>query len=604
MSDSESHGARALPALIDDAVAQDLNRLIDGLDRERRALIDEDAQVRTLPLLDRAALGNAWFPLDLLTVEHRSRHRVNVVLRGRDLHDGIQPGDPILLAPVGRPDVGIPGRCEGHDESTLELRLDKAPEGAGPWVVTRRLDFTVLDLQIAALKRAESMWSPLKNLLLGFEPPYRPDPLDHPRLRRLDASQRAAASIALGAPELGLIHGPPGTGKTETLVAVLEALREQGDQPWALAESNAAVDHLSLRASAQGLDVIRLGVSARISSPARHLTLEHRILHGARAPVIHGLIRDRTRASEATIGEVDAAIQEQWQAAKKEILGSADVLAMTLGTLHLRGAELPTPKTAVVDEASQIWEPALWLVASRVKRLILAGDPHQLGPVVKSRTPILERSLLSRLVDEGFQFPMLTEQYRMCQAIQDLVNPTYGGRLRAAPSVVASPEPIAPSPWADVPVRFIDTAGLGFDEERSGSGSFHNPGELGLVERIIGDLLRSGLAPERIGIITPYSGQLANIRALFPAIESGTVNAFQGREKDVIVLSFVRSNAEQELGFVADPRRINVSISRARRLFIAVGDAATLGKSEELQRVIDSIAAAGGYTSAWELQDG
>ena len=206
-------------------MAQDLNRLIDGLERERRALVEEDARVRSLSLADREAIGNAWYPLDLLTVEHRSRHRVNVVLRGRDLHDGIQPGDPVLLAPVGRPDVGIRGRCEGHDQSTLELRLDHAPDGSGPWVVSRRLDFRILDLQVTALKRAESTWSPLKNLLLGFEPPYRPDPWEHPLFRRLNPAQQAAAAFALGAPELGLIHGPPGTGHPETLVALLEARR-------------------------------------------------------------------------------------------------------------------------------------------------------------------------------------------------------------------------------------------------------------------------------------------------------------------------------------------------------------------------------------------
>lgn len=577
---------------------------MDALERERRALTEEDTQLRGLSLPDRAAIGHTWYPLDLLTVEHRSRSRVNVVLRGRSLHDGIQPGDPILLAPVGRPDTGIQGRCEGYDESTVELRLDRAPDPGGPWAVSKRLDLGLLDLQVAALRKAETTWSPLKNLLLGFEPPYRPDPWEHPLFRRLNPPQEAAAAFALGATELGLIHGPPGTGKTETLVAVLEALREQGDQPWALAESNAAVDHLSLRAHARGLAVVRLGVSARVGSAARQLTLEHQILHGARAPVIQGLIRDRTRATAATLGEVDAAIQEQWQAAKKEILESADVLAMTLGTLHTRGRDLPAPKTAVVDEASQVWEPALWLVASRVKRLILAGDPAQLGPVVKSRNPLLERSLLARLVEEGFHFPMLTEQYRMCQAIQDLVNPTYGGRLVIAPDARLPAQPVVDTPWAAPPVRFIDTAGLGFDEERDGLGSYHNPGELGLVERVVRDLLAAGLDPARIALITPYNGQLSRIRAVFPALASGTVNAFQGRERDVVVVSFVRSNGEQDLGFVSDPRRLNVSISRARALFIGIGDAATLGASAELQRVIDAIAVAGGYTSAWELQDG
>lgn len=579
---------------------QDLAQLADALERERRALTEEHARLKGLSLPDRAAAGFTWYPLDLVTVEHRSRGRVNVILRGRDLHDGIQPGEPIVLAPVGRPDTGIEGRCEGRDVGTVELRVSVAPEGAGPWAVSRRLDFTLMDLQLAAMARAGQQWSPLRNLLLGYEAPYRPDPLDHPAFAHLNPDQRAAAAAAFGATELGLVHGPPGTGKTEVLVALLVALREQGDQPWALADSNAAVDHLALRAEAAGLDVVRLGVSARVGAPALHLTLEHRILHGARAAVIHGLVRESTRASGPALAELGQAIREEWHAAKQEVLTSADVLAMTLGTLHTRGGDLVNPRTAVIDEATQLIEPAVWLAATRVKRLILAGDPHQLGPVVKSRNPLLERSLLTRLVEEGFHFPMLTEQYRMCQAIQDLVNPTYGGRLVVGGT--AHPRPICDSRWADPAVRFVDTAGLGHDEVQDGLGSWYNPGELDLVSRVVEDLLAHGLAPERVALVTPYNAQLARLRARWPQLEAGTVNAFQGREKDVIVASFVRSNADQELGFVADPRRLNVTVSRARRLFIGVGDAATLGASAELQRLIDGIAAAGGYTSAWELE--
>jgi len=582
-------------------VSQDLAQLADALERERRALVEEHARARALSLPDRAAIGFTWYPLDLVTVEHRSRGRVNVILRGRDLHDGLQPGDPVVLAPVGRPDTGIDGRCEGRDPGTVELRVSTAPEGRGPWAVSRRLDFGLIELQLAAMARAGQQWSPLRNLLLGYEPPYRPDPLSHPAFAHLNPSQHDAAAAALGATELGLVHGPPGTGKTEVLVAILVALREQGDQPWALADSNAAVDHLALRAESAGLDVVRLGISARVGAPAQHLTLEHRILNGARAAVIHGLVRDSTRASGTELAELAQAIREEWHAAKQEVLASADLLAMTLGTLHTRGADLANPRTAVIDEATQVMEPAIWLAATRVKRLILAGDPHQLGPVVKSRNPLLERSLLTRLVEEGFHFPMLTEQYRMCQAIQDLVNPTYGGRLVVGGT--AHPKPICGSRWADPAVRFIDTAGLGHDEARDGLGSWHNPGELDLVGRVVEDLLAQGLAAERIALITPYNAQLSRLRARWPQIEAGTVNAFQGREKDVVIASFVRSNPDQELGFVADPRRLNVTLSRARRLFVGIGDAATLGASSELQRVIDGIAAAGGYTSAWELDE-
>lgn len=561
----------------------------------------EDAVLRGQPLASRVAAGAALGPLDIVTTEHRSRGRVNVLLRGKNLHDGLSPGEPVFLGPVGRPDAGVVGRFEGGDQGTVELRVEAAPEGKGPWAVVRRLDLSPLDAQRSALIRAATKSTPLRGLLLGHEAPYRPDPLDHPALRDLDPSQRAAAAAALGATEIGLLHGPPGTGKTQALAAMLVALVDLGERPWALAESNAAVDQLALRASAAGLDVVRIGVSARVGTAALPLTLEHRILNGARAGVLQTLRRDRSRASDDAAREIDAAIREEWQAAKREILENAQVLAMTLGSLATRGAELANPRTAVVDEASQVWEPALWLLANRVKRMIIAGDPHQLGPVVKSQHPVLEKSLLARLVDEGFHFPMLATQYRMCQAINDVVSPTYAGGLAPHASVAEQPLGAVAPPWTDTPVRFLDTAGMGHEEVREESGSLHNPGELDLVTRVVGDLLAAGVAAASIAIVTPYSAQLARIRDRHPEIESGTVNAFQGREKDVVIASFVRSNDIAELGFVSDPRRLNVTVSRARRLFVGIGDAGTLGTSRVFQEMIDRVAAAGGYLSGWEL---
>lgn len=582
-----------------------LEALRDALERERRALIAEHAQLRALPLPERAAAGFTLYPLELMTTEYRSKGRVNVILRGKDLHEAIQPGDPIVLGPVGRPDEGLAGRVEGIDSATVELRVESVPEGRGPWAVSRRLDFKVMELQLEALKKAERTWSPLKNLLLGYEKPYRPDPLDAPAFDRLNEDQRKAAALALGATEVGLVHGPPGTGKTEVLVATLRALRENGEKAWALADSNAAVDHLALRAAGMGLDVVRLGVSARIGSSAKHLTLEHRILHGPRAQVIQQLRRQELKATGAALEETRQAIREEWSAAKREILASADVLCMTLGTLHTRGDDLKAPRTALLDEAGQIAEPAVWLLAGKVKRLILAGDPYQLGPVVKSRDPVLEKSLLQRLVEMGFTFPMLTEQHRMNEAVMRLCQHTYGGRLTAPEAVLAQKIADLPSvtegPWTSPPARFLDTVGMGLDEERDALGSCYNPGEVRLLVKVWRSLQECGVPAAAVGVIAPYTAQVARLRAALPELEVSTVNAFQGREKDVILASFTRSNPDQDLGFVSDPNRLNVTLTRARRLFVGIGDSGTLGVSPHFQRLIDAVGE--GYISGWELGD-
>ncbi|MSQ00977.1 MAG: hypothetical protein EXR71_03665 [Myxococcales bacterium] len=566
-----------------------------ALERERRALQLEHEAAQALPLATRRALGFSAFPLVVDAVELRSRGRVNVVLRGAEVADAFAPGDPVILAPLGRPNEGVAGRVEGVDEATIELRLADAPVGSGPWCVSRRLDFTWLDGQVQALLHAADRRTPLTDLLLGYERPYRPDPREHGAFRTLDPAQRAAAESVLGATELGLIHGPPGTGKTQTLVAVLQALVELGERPWALAESNAAVDHLALRARAAGLDVVRLGVSARVGSQVQALTLEWRILHGSRAAVIRSLMRQASRASGPEGIELRDAIRSEWAVAKREVLGAADVLAMTLGSLATRGRDLTAPRTAVVDEASQITEPALWALAAKVKRMILVGDPMQLGPVVKSRDPTLERSLLRRLVDGGFCFPMLVQQYRFNDELLALCAPTYGGQLRSHPSVATA----TASPSA----RWVDTAGMGFDEEPDAAESFHNPGELQLLQRIHATLLAEDVPAGDVGIVTPYRGQVLRLRAALPGVEVGSVNAFQGREKRVVLVSFVRSNADRALGFVADPRRLNVTVTRARERLILVGDSATLGAHPHYQRLIDTIAALGGYQSGWELME-
>lgn len=572
-----------------------LDQLRRALERERKAIEAEHAEMQRQSLPARRALGFTLYPLTLDTTELRSRSRVNVVLRGDDLGDTFEPGAPVVLAPVGKPDVGMAGRVEGADETAIELRVADIPEGPGPWAVSRRLDHAQLDEWNAALGRGESLKGPLPALLLGAEAPYRPDPLEHPAFAKLNPSQRAAAELACGATEIGLVHGPPGTGKTQALVALLKALRDLGERPWALAESNAAVDHLALRAREAGLDLVRLGVSARIGSEVQPLTLEWRILNGARAEVIRSLMRQASRTTGPEGWELRDAIRAEWAVAKREILDSCDGIAMTLGTLSTRGKSLVPPRTAVLDEASQIMEPALWPLIGRVKRLMLFGDPLQLGPIAKSRDPLLERSLLSRLVDEGFKFPMLDEQYRMNEELLSLSAATYGGRVRSHPSV-ATPTHSPAAEW-------IDTAGMSYDEEADGLHSFANPGELDLLRKRWAELEEEGVRPEDVAIVTPYRAQLQRIRAAFPKIESGSINSFQGREKSVVLVSFVRSNADQQLGFVADPRRLNVTLTRARDRFIAIGDTATLGVNPDYQRVIDQIAALGGYRSGWEMAD-
>lgn len=300
---------------------------------------------------------------------------------------------------------------------------------------------------------------------------------------------------------------------------------------------------------------------------------------------------------------------------------------------------------ALLDEATQATEPLSLLAFLRARRLVLAGDPCQLPPTVLSQAAQargLAVSLLERLLadhaDHGpgpERMTLLREQHRMHRDIMAFPSQEfYRGALRCHPAAadrtLAALRPPAgeeseTAAALDVPpFLFIDTAGKGWDAERpEGSDSFHNPGEAELLLQRVRLLLEAGLAPQHIGVIAPYSAQVALLRALAPsrlgaeaasAVEIDSVDGFQGREKEAVLVSLVRAGAARSgprpgeqpgsqatIGFLADLRRLNVALTRARRHLVLIGDSATLGGHPCYARLIAHAEAQGAYRSAWEL---
>jgi ATP-dependent RNA/DNA helicase IGHMBP2 len=296
------------------------------------------------------------------------------------------------------------------------------------------------------------------------------------------------------------------------------------------------------------------------------------------------------------------------------VLGRAQVLCATLtalGTSPLGRMHFPL---ALVDEATQAIEPLTLLAFLRADRVVLAGDHRQLAPTVLSPEAAkggLSRSLFERLVDV---YPgvhrMLREQYRMNDVLMSLISEDfYKGQLRAHPSVatrtLADVLPLGSSIDAP-PFLFLDTAGTGFEEaQEARSESYDNNGEARLLAARARALLAAGLRPEALAIITPYRGQVALLQTALEGmdVEVDTVDAFQGREADAVLVSCVRSNPDGRLGFLTDLRRMNVALSRARRHLFVVGDSATLGRHPFYARLVERAQAGGGYRSAWEWPD-
>jgi len=599
--------------------------LMDALDAERRWQEAEYARLMKLDIIDRVAGGMAWSPLEVADVVEAGRGRVIVTLRGRKgtvLHDGISAGDPVLVGPVGTAGGGQKGICVGVEGRTAEVRTDGPFASTQPHTVTVQLDSGTLRWFRSAVEKLQTTPSDLRDVLLGIRE-TTPCPDDLPISRhfaRLNASQRRAARIAMAAPELALIHGPPGTGKTHLLVALLRAMVDAGEKPWALAASNAAVDHLAVGAAGTGLNVVRIGPAARIGSAASDLHVESRILRGPLASVLRTLDRDMVRLRQER-GREGArqrrALREERdriaRQARELVLESADVIASTLGSLVRRAPHLRPARTAVIDEATQAIEPAILAVVPWVERMVLVGDPNQLGPVVKQPGNPLERSLLGRLTDPAqghsvaFEFPMLEVQHRMNVVIQALVRNVYGAGLTAHPDVADSAlsdlAGVKGTALTHTPVQWVDTAGAGSSEVRDPiSRSLFNPGEAAVVAIAVAHIKEAGVRPEDIGVIAPYNAQVAHLSTLpeLAGVEVATVNGFQGREKEAIICTWVRSNEDGELGFVADPRRLTVALTRARSFLLCVGDSATLTNSRRFAELLDELTETGAWRTVWE----
>ena len=216
-----------------------------------------------------------------------------------------------------------------------------------------------------------------------------------------------------------------------------------------------------------------------------------------------------------------------------------DVIAATLGTMANEARRLPPVEIALIDEATQAIEPAVWSIVPHIKQLILIGDPHQLGPVVHEPGNILEISLVQRLLNMGVEAPMLETGYRMSATLTGLVGRIYGPGYQPAPAVAARRltdlSNVDSTDLTESAVVFVDTAGSGMEEARDPTTmSLYNDGEVELIAHAVQQLLGAGVLHEDIGVIAPYSAQVARLKESLPGVEVATVNAFQGREKEAL----------------------------------------------------------------------
>ena len=601
-----------------------LNLIDLELEHEMEDLTD---RLKNWPKQRLTSTGTALFDLEARTSGWMFSERI-IALRakGSRLPDHrFGHGDMVRMS-RGRPlDEWTDGVVLDRDRRSIRIVVSEPPRDLkrGVWRIDRGANRVAHDRMRTAIERmcsVEEEVTVLRDaLMLGlFDPdgivPGPDTSSKNPELDGLNTSQRLAV-LKAAQQRITLIQGPPGTGKTTTAVAAVRHLLSKGDGPVLVtAESNVGVDNLLEGLIGNGVPALRLGQPVKVRAALREATLDARMIQHPLYPDLEEERRALDRLSRKAQGlkgkEKGLAFKDRSILLKhvkglerkitEEIIERAPVICATcIGSGHdrLDGIKFPV---VVLDEATQATEPSsLVPITKGAERLILVGDHAQLPPTVISQQAEREGlaiSLFERCASLGFEPELLDTQYRMHPIISEFPSARFYDH-RLVDGITSSDRP-APAgvlwPNWDRPVAFVPVHGR--ENVDGDSGSRSNMDEASLLARLLQEIIETGeLKPVDIGVITPYIAQVRLLRDLSKeewlenGLEIRSVDGYQGREKELILFSAVRSNDRGEIGFLADKRRLNVAITRPRRGLIVVGDPRCLGHDPNWSSWLDWI---------------
>ena len=602
-------------------------------------------------VMRRVARGQCWFPVRLGRSYYNSLNRFVVEVARDEVADEVDSAfeygrqvrffyEALDGKIIYRNLPAMVSFCDGGHMAVVLPSTSALKEIDG--VARLGVDLAFDETSFAAMREAlddvasakGSRLAELRDVLCGFVAPgFRElQPMTFPWL---NASQQRAVNKTLCCRDVMVVHGPPGTGKTTTLVeAVYETLRRE-PQVMVCAQSNAAVDWICGKLIDRGVPVLRVGNPARVDDKVLSATYERQFeahpdypeLWGVRK-AIRELVAGRRRMSRADASALSNRLHNLRRRAVElevkiqvEIFESARVVASTLvgsDNAVLKGRRFTT---LYIDEAGQALEAACWIAIRKADRVIFAGDHCQLPPTVKSveaERAGLSRSLMESVVDKcRSAVELLTVQYRMNEAIMRFSSDWfYGGRLQAAEEVKC--RGILDF---DSPVEWLDTSEMDFSEKYvSATGGRVNPDEgefmLDSLEAYIKRIGEKRVEDENLdfAVISPYKAQVSwlrrnakkrnVLRRLKGKIAINTIDGFQGQERDVVFISLVRSNDDGKIGFLSDLRRMNVAMTRARMKLVIIGSAATLTRHPFYEKLFLSQKKENGVKKVSEISDG
>ncbi|TAE61816.1 MAG: IGHMBP2 family helicase [Bacteroidetes bacterium] len=605
-------------------------------------------------LKERVQKGVTWYPATMRRMYLGMGDRVTIEIERTGeakKTDVFQSGSVIsLFGMLSDREVGrYSGVIAAIRPTTMRIVLgtDQFPDWLGEAVLGVDMEFDDKTYQemVRAVNQAirpgnkQQRLGELREVLLGDTAPESYDWVvryEHPFL---NDSQNKAVQKALQARDVAIIHGPPGTGKTTTLVYTIQEVLNHEHQVLVCAPSNTAVDLLALRCIEAGLSVLRLGNPARVEEELLRHTLDGSLTAHPDYQELKRLrreseqlrkqamkLRQRGGRSENRYYTLQKEARELSALAQKvedyivyQVLRDTQVIACTLTGAASQTLGQKRFHTVFIDEAGQALAPACWIPIARAGRVIMAGDHQQLPPTVKSieaGRKGLAHTLFESVIERKGVDVMLEQQYRMNEQIMRFSGEQfYKGRLFADESV--RDHVLGPN---FTPLEWIDTSGCGFEESRHPETlSVSNPDEAQLllrhlallfnqIESEVPSLLENDFS---VGIISPYKDQVRALNAQLAGspmlgsyerfITVNTVDGFQGQERDVIYISLVRSNRKGEIGFLGDTRRMNVALTRARKKLVVVGDGSTLSQHPFYNAFFEYAEKAGAYRSAWEL---
>lgn len=624
-----------------------LQKLLRLIQAERN--VEADSHKRRLlytDVHDRVKQGISWYPIVLTGHYTGTGERMVIELERSGEHlakHSFQGGASVtLFCNQGQQkDLSVTGVIAYVRDSKMKIILntDDLPE----WINDGKLGIDLAydessfrEMETAVrhvIKAGTNRLGELRDVIYGvtrarFEKPL---PVSFPLL---NDDQNKALQKAISAVDIALIHGPPGTGKTTTLVQAIKYTVDIEKQVLVCTPSNASVDLLVEKLVEQGLDVLRIGHPARISEVAVSSSLDERIANHASFKDLKAVrkksvqIRDMAMKYKRSFG---ASERQQRKLLMNEVrylrdeadlieryivqslLDTAQVVVSTLAGSNHRLLKAKTFKTLFIDEAGQSLEPACWIPIQKAERVIMAGDHQQLPPTVKSQQAMqdgLGYTLFERLMKERSVDAMLTIQYRMHPDIMAFPSAQfYQGQLNADESVLKR------SDLAGIRVEFVDTAGCGFEEQvNEQTLSTYNPEEaILLAKHMRAFLTENNLVHNNeftVGVIAPYRAQVEYLESalaelvdefeLSEQLSVNTVDSFQGQERDVIYIGLTRSNDKGEIGFLKNIKRMNVAMTRAKSKLVIIGDSATLGGDTFYNSMIDHFQAQQAYRSAFE----